>query len=173
MACARHVAPSASTPFFFLHIPKSAGTSVRTVLAHDATRLGLSSFIPCHNGLRCAWFERDKVSEDCRWGASSHAMACQFPDRASHAAIVAGHFGASLRAALAPRESSCMTLLRHPLDRLISCYQFFVRKPGAPPFSALSLPEQVGVATQSCGGNLSVVYLGGALIEPRRLERCS
>jgi hypothetical protein len=165
--CPRHAAPTALAPFFFLHIPKSAGTSVRGVLDADAKRLGLSSFIPCLSGLRCAWFERDEVDEGCRWGANTHAMACSFPDRASHAAIVAGHFGSSLRDTLAPNGSQCITLLRHPLDRLISCYQFFVRKPGAPPFTALSLAEQVNVATGSCGGNLSVTYLGGGEYDPR------
>lgn len=120
-------------------------------------------------------------------------MACSYPFLASCSAIYAGHFGVSLVDALvgagdvgqcrlpepsgaAPRETiaaaprkariSCIINVRHPLERLISCHEFFLRKPGGPSFHSLTLRKQLRVVGE-CGGNTTVAYYGGGEYDPR------
>ena len=43
-------------PFFFFHIPKVGGTSLRKQLVSDAKRLRREVFSPCFGGLPCSWW---------------------------------------------------------------------------------------------------------------------
>jgi len=56
-------APGTGAPFYFLHLDKTGGSTIRTFLAAAATRLGLHSFIPCHGGVPCLTFHPTSLSD--------------------------------------------------------------------------------------------------------------
>ncbi|KAL1530846.1 hypothetical protein AB1Y20_001741 [Prymnesium parvum] len=95
-SCQKYPPPTLASPFFFFHLPKAGGTSLRTIIARDARRLNVTPFIPCKHGLKCAWFLNDTVNtRTCPWNASSHPMACMYPKIVQCSAILGGHFGVS------------------------------------------------------------------------------
>ena len=183
--------PGPQHPFFFFHIPKVGGTSLRKQLASDAKRLRRELFAPCFGGLPCSWWSEPR-QPDCSFGESSNAMACAHSQNASNAAIFAGHFGTKLVGSLrdgwkATRNASgeseiawqgscnalralscanCLVMLRDPIDRLIDAYTFFDERSATLPFEQLSAEELVQ-AVRSYGANVTLAYLGDGEYDPQ------
>ncbi len=119
--------PTPEDPFVFFHIPKSGGSSVREVIfnsAMDLTKTGAfpisQVFIPCYEPKSCV-----NPPPDFHWASFSHPFR-----------VLAGHF---LWGQLDPylsitnepyddntfeinQQFSCFIMLRHPVDRVESCY---------------------------------------------------
>lgn len=143
--------PRQRRPFFFFHVPKVGGSSLRTVLLEDAGRNQQQIFAPCFNGVGCAWDEDEATLPNsslrhCPYGAGAadHAMACLHPAETACSSIFAGHFGTKLvqdMAQVGPHKHydcdkqpdweacsdplqciECVVVMREPLDRLISAY---------------------------------------------------
>lgn len=135
---APHGPPSRRAPFVFFHLRKSAGSMVRRYLHREAHKRQLRTFIPCH-GVPCQTY---------RLGPTRPRPV---------PAIIGGHFyyagvQQALRwAANGPRplldataESnfSCFTVLRAPVSRVESCWNFRLEKHGAAkPFAMLTAAE--------------------------------
>ncbi|KAG8460033.1 hypothetical protein KFE25_014178 [Diacronema lutheri] len=111
-------APTVDAPFVFFHLRKSAGTLIRKELVAQAMRRKLPTFVPCHTA-------------PCdTYGAGDF-----------HAAVIGGHLyfssvawalrrGANPNPALRAAPSanfSCFTILRRPLARVESCWNFRMR----------------------------------------------
>lgn len=129
---------------YYLHIPKSAGTSVRQVFSE---------------------IYRDRLIEV--YGPDANYAACR-PD-----SVLFGHFGFSLHRCLHDEEPSYMTLLRNPVDRVVSWYKHQARNPRSPFYepisqSHLSLADiiQRGLAPEV--NNHSVRILCVDYLNPRR-----
>lgn len=129
---------------YYLHIPKSAGTSVRRVFSK---------------------IYHDKLIEV--YGPEANYAACR-PD-----SVLFGHFGFSLHKCLHDKEPSYMTLLRNPVDRVVSWYKHQARNPGSPFYEpirqgSLSLADiiQRGLAPEV--NNHSVRVLCVDYLNPRR-----
>ena len=178
-------------PFFFFHIPKVGGTSLRKQLVSDAKRLRREVFSPCFGGLPCSWWSEPR-QPDCSFGEASNAMACAHSQNASRAAIFAGHFGTKLVASLrdgwratrgvaeppptawqdsctassALSCANCLVMLREPIDRLIDAYTFFDERSATLPFEQLSRGELVNVVG-SYGANVTLAYLGDGEYDPQ------
>lgn len=184
--------PSPQRPFFFFHIPKVGGTSLRKQLVSDAKRLRRELFAPCFGMLPCSWWS-EPSQPDCSFGEESNAMACAHSQNASHAAIFAGHFGTKLVASLrdgwsATRNASegyqtavwqdscsatralscanCLVMLRDPIDRLIDAYTFFDERSATLPFEQLLVGDLVE-AVRSYGANVTLAYLGDGEYDPQ------
>lgn len=96
------------------------------MLVDDGERVQQRSFVPCYDGVACAWWveEEEEAAKDllpppeaCAWGAGpeAHAMACLHVADVACASIVAGHFGTQLvediaQADMAAGESHCADL---------------------------------------------------------------
>ena len=182
--------PGPLHPFFFFHIPKVGGTSLRKQLVSDATRLRRELFVPCFAGLPCSWWSESR-QPDCEFGEESNAMACAHRRSASRAAIFAGHFGTKLVRSLrdgwnATHASSgsrsswqgqcgaydplacaeCLVVLREPIDRLIDAYTFFDERSTTVPFEKLTGEELVAVVREY-GPNVTLAYLGDGEYDPQ------
>ena len=170
--CVEHPQPNGSAPLFFLHLPKTGGTTIRHQLVRDARSLKLTHFAPCHNGVACSWWSarfgtdnatRRRLWRKCPWNSREHPMPCLHPKVAQSSAVVAGHFGVSLMDTLAPPRAgarrNCLVAVRHPLERLLSCHAFFHRSSGGQ-FTSLSLKQQRALLS-ACGGNAMTAYYGG------------
>lgn len=98
----------------FIHMPKSGGVSVRTAL-HRQYRRSATVW------LRDPWEHPDQA-EQVKNRLSRHG---------SDVALVHGHlpFG---HEALQGRDVRYFTMLRNPIDRVVSIYQFILGKPGHP-----------------------------------------
>jgi hypothetical protein len=183
---------SSQRPFFFFHIPKVGGTSLRKQLVSDAKRLRRDVFSPCFGGLPCSWWSEPR-QPDCSFGEESNAMACAHSQNASRAAIFAGHFGTKLVASLrdgwkAAAQSlpdgsqtawqdactassalscaNCLVMLRDPIDRLIDAYTFFDERSASLPFEQLPVGDLVK-AVDNYGANVTLAYLGDGEYDPQ------
>jgi len=182
----RQTPPSAERPFFFFHVPKVGGSTLRAQLSEDARRLQLPQLVPCFEGVKCGWWnEHQNISPSCAYGQGSHALACAYSEQTAGASIVAGHFGTTLVDAVHAQRQvlpeagsqtackasepltcvSCLVMLREPLDRLIAAYSYFDKRAMMTPFQQLSLTDMLGVVDQY-GANVSLAYLGGGEYDP-------
>eukprot|EP01034_Spumella_vulgaris_P021621 gene21621-27660_t len=118
--------PSPTSPFVFLHIEKTGGTTMREFIIESAEALSLKSFVPCHGGVHCVTLELPPA------------------DSLGNVSIVAGHFfwdvwkalpacrpgrfedGLLSNAKQNTHDRSCQTsplvIGRHPVERAISYY---------------------------------------------------
>lgn len=99
-------APTTLAPVVHLHIPKSGGSSLETILHKVLRRERVFMAYPHLNG---------HVSDYAR---------LPFRDKLAFKAI-SGHFSYEIRGML-PAGSRCVTILRHPVDRIISSYYMFL-----------------------------------------------
>lgn len=99
---------SEKAPFIFFHQRKAGGTSIRSTLHQAALSMNVSDYIPCFTG-KCFDYH--------------------IPTNQSFA-IYGGHFqwseGANINHASSSSVSkfSCMTNLREPISRIVSCIYF-------------------------------------------------
>jgi len=109
--------PTPSRPFVFLHVEKTAGTSLREHLYEAATMNGLDALIPCHGGIHCVAINIKDVNTS--------------KVNLNNISVVAGHFSWGVWDALPSFNSSgdagdvsppCLVMGRHPVDRAISFY---------------------------------------------------
>jgi len=91
-------------PLFFMHIPKTAGTSLRRFLADQ--------------------YAAQDVCPACDWDSLAE-LGCE---RLESFRLVQGHFDISLLASIAPAVKT-LTLLRHPLNRTLSAIRHMKRDP--------------------------------------------
>lgn len=137
--------PSAEFPFIFFHMRKCGGTSARLTMVNSAKRHGLEFFVPCHD-------------------ASNGYIECetygppQYEKR--EIAVFGGHFYYSRihkylyrhiigYPSVAPPtfNYTSLTILRNPIDRVISCWNFRMANNGGrmggtgPPLGELSVSE--------------------------------
>ena len=145
---ARQIVPSATHPFVFIHVDKSAGTTLREFIFESALKLPLDDgssldvIIPCHGGLHCKNFlmgQHQLRIVPCV-GVQCSSTSLNGETVAYHSyenvAVIAGHFswGAwnhlpALSPSLAPvgrgasaPKSSCLVVGRNPVTRFISYY---------------------------------------------------
>ena len=117
--------PSRSSPFIFLHIEKTGGTTLRELITDAAEKRGLTSLVPCHGGIHCTVLN---IHDLFHYGQQ---------DLLQEVAVVAGHFFwgvwrqlphwaiASITSPSSPDNEAVPHLLvmgRHPVDRAISYY---------------------------------------------------
>ena len=105
------VHPTSLRPFLFLHLEKTAGSTVRRDVVASAKRLGIPFFVPCYDAdgiyredIRCYAFDLRNAST-LNGGARADL------------AVMAGHFQWSVT-----ETPHCLTMVRHPVDRAISLY---------------------------------------------------
>ncbi|MDX2100553.1 MAG: sulfotransferase family 2 domain-containing protein [Leptolyngbyaceae cyanobacterium bins.59] len=98
---------SPSSPLIFLHIPKTGGTTLNNILN------------------RCYRPEtRFQIYQEKDW-----ENICQLPDQErAKIKLIQGHINFGLHPKIA-RSATYLTLLRHPIDRLISHYYYVLNKP--------------------------------------------
>ncbi|HEU0185543.1 MAG TPA: hypothetical protein VFS27_09525 [Blastocatellia bacterium] len=84
--------------YFFIHIPKAAGTSFTSFLA--------------------SYFARDEILSDARW----ETIRKQPIDALAKFRLIAGHVGYDLAFYL--KEPLILTVLRNPIDQLCSQYEY-------------------------------------------------
>jgi chemotaxis protein histidine kinase CheA len=108
-AANRHIAPSSTPaiasakPFYFFHIPKTAGTSLR---------FWLLELFAQHEYLECFFLEDlEKIA----------------PEKLAQHRFFSGHLGFSLCQAL-PKQPDIVTWLREPIEREISQYNYLRQK---------------------------------------------
>ena len=99
---------AATEPVFFVHIPKTAGTSFRTVLKR--------------------WYGAELMIFDSH-DRAAFAHAWETHDRPPRA--VAGHFGFGLHQAIAAgaRSPLYLSLVRDPVERFVSLYKHALQTP--------------------------------------------
>lgn len=120
-------------PLYFLHIPKTAGTAFTEYLD--------------------AGFSRNQILPHRTWNQVFQSMPDVAVERSpallAGASLVRGHFGASALREL-PSRSSIVTVLREPVDRVVSQYNHMRRDPlsnnWAPPTFVGELPPIEDVA---------------------------
>lgn len=107
--------PSPIRPFVFLHIEKTAGTSLREHLYDAAVANGIVPLIPCHGGIHC-------VAVDVKDINTTNVDL-------ENASVIAGHFSwgvwnqlPSYRPTNPDSPPPCLVMGRHPVDRAISYY---------------------------------------------------
>ncbi|CAM9265056.1 unnamed protein product, partial [Ectocarpus fasciculatus] len=121
----RQVLPSPKRPFFFFHIEKCAGTSLRHVLAGTSELLGLDYFIPCEGFVSCKTFSIGESLFSLKEPIDSSVL-----DRRadlSNVSVVGGHFAFHEWTKLPAWDKNsfipaCVVTLRHPVSRVISYY---------------------------------------------------
>ncbi len=119
--------PTPEDPFVFFHIPKSGGSSIREVIFNstmDLTRTGAfpisQVYIHCNGPKYCV-----KPAPGFQWAKYSH------PFRVLAGHFIWGQFDQYLSITNEPYDDntfamnqkfSCFVMLRHPIDRVESCY---------------------------------------------------
>ena len=103
--------PTPQSPFVFIHIEKTGGTTLREFISEAADRHGLQYVIPCHGGLHCVTLSlRDEFGPSAESESSSAAAAAKathtlsttnktlitippwISRNLSNVSVVAGHF---------------------------------------------------------------------------------
>jgi Sulfotransferase family len=134
---------SFSPVLYYLHIPKSAGTSVRSLFR----RVYGANLVEVYQRIDAAYVR--SLDAVCR------------PE-----SVLFGHFSFSLHLLLGDPEPSYMTILRHPIDRVISWYRAALRDPSSEHFARierdrLTLAEAVELGIAAETNNHSVRVLSG------------
>jgi len=101
---------------YFLHIPKTAGTSLISILD--------------------SYFPQDQILKAHTWGE----LLPQIPIDFSKFQFVRGHFGYSV-VRLFKKEPICITMLRDPINLMISAYRMLSRQPED--IKRFSIPSEI------------------------------
>ena len=138
---------------YYLHIPKSAGISVRELFR----RTYGEKLIEIYRDMDDAY-------------AESLKPVCH-PD-----SVFFGHFGFSLHVRLGDNDAQYMTVIRHPVERVISWYKWVSRRPESAQYErihrdGLTLAEavQLGVSTEV--NNHTVRMLAGNCLISQAKQR--
>jgi hypothetical protein len=139
--------PTPSFPFIFFHLRKCGGSAFRKSVARSSERLNLTSFIPCNEGsegnivtsIKKVMGKRFSHSDSCNNYHLDLALGSVFSQDLS---VIAGHFywdsiyylgGVAKNGVMndikrmkgdddTSPKFSCLILVRHPLQRFLSCY---------------------------------------------------
>src|SRR5205823_8424847 len=106
----RFVPPMDHEALIFLHIPKTAGTTLNRIIEWQYSPLSIFTIDP--HGIR-ATPERFKTLSE---------------RRRRQLRVVRGHMVYGIHEFL-PQCASYMSMLRHPVARLLSAYSFILRRP--------------------------------------------
>jgi hypothetical protein len=123
--------PTPERPFLFYHLEKSGGSTLRPHLVRASLELGAAFFVPCYD----AQGRMDRTYVSChKWGIEAHTTL----EERTSLAVVAGHFPWGVRHELpaAQGRAQCFTILRDPVERIISFYYERVQ-----PFTGKGLGE--------------------------------
>jgi Sulfotransferase family len=105
----------------FLHIPKTGGTSLENAIAAEYARP--AELRPGEPGSRMAFFEDGFCLGEENLPGRMRAAAMALDDEVS---VVTGHFLYGFHRHV-PRSCTYLTLLRDPVDRVLSLYGHFLR----------------------------------------------
>lgn len=146
--------------FIFTHIPKCGGTSFRHFINESAKKSGISRkerYIPGYNWLSV---EKDfhRLSENKKEGFLSKRYK-----------VVAMHIGYGWHTLAAPYMISPFyyTILRKPVNRVLSHYQFFNKGKGRRGVKGLDINDLDSTKRKevlSTSANLSILYILGEAI---------
>eukprot|EP01041_Mallomonas_annulata_P002467 gene2467-4787_t len=131
--------PSVSIPFVFLHIDKTAGTTLREFIVESAETHGLNHFVPCHGTVHCVTVTLNNNRNDHNHNHSPEPAADPDPITTPtlssqptsskdlhNVSVVAGHFFWDVWKDLPNFHGddvpACFVMLRHPVVRAISYY---------------------------------------------------
>eukprot|EP01039_Chlorochromonas_danica_P010587 gene10590-11733_t len=155
-------------PFIFLHLEKTAGTTLRDYISTSAETLGVESFVGCHAPTSCLVFSlptcgMDEALYTCDY-TPGRALLQHYYAKYGEPAVMAGHFSwgvwqqlPSTRGlcaqhqhdgnAACPRHLPALLFVnRHPVSRVISqyydrCFSFHQCNPLGKTFNQLSSEE--------------------------------
>lgn len=138
---------NACNPFVFFHIPKTAGSSLRESLFNTFRPNQSTTFYPCHN-LPCS-ATINSVSHISHY--FGHVTRSMLLDRMSSEK---GYKVSSLD------SMTCTTTLRHPIERMISHYYFFIFPQEKLPFQTYLAKHGAQHVFNTVGANIQMKYLG-------------
>jgi len=100
--------------FGFVHLRKAGGSSIRELLVSDMKGVRASIYIPCHYGLRCDLYTLAGLYPYASYGSLPVQVAGHFP----YVDIQRFAEGFGMQ------NFSCLTQLRKPTSRVISCLYY-------------------------------------------------
>ena len=118
--------PSPENPFFFLHIEKTAGTTLRELIVNASIALQLQYAVPCYDPLHCETFDLSNT-----WETSDRNKMISIEHEINldlrNVSVVGGHFSWGEWKKLPTLSNygempSCFIMVREPVDRIISFY---------------------------------------------------
>ena len=172
-------APSPSRPFVFFHQRKAGGTTMRSLIATTAQKLGLHFFLPCFARVSCETYEPPQGKSDMvkqvsvlgghlYWPALEKSLEINKVIDSHWKIQQPGKEGAS-PSSYARAPFDCFTSFREPVSRVVSCWNFrFVQ----PSMGANQLPLVSGMNTTEIDRNLNYgasAQFEGCNNEPLRL----
>jgi hypothetical protein len=143
--------------FIFTHIPKCGGTSFRSFLNVSAKKSGVprqKRYIPGFNWLSVEkdYHRLDRVRQE------------RFHNKTYKVVAMHVEYGWHYAAASYMKNPFYYTLLRRPLDRVLSHYQFFNKGKGRRNVKGIDIQNLSGVKLDevlSTSANLSIIYVLG------------
>lgn len=120
--------PQPTDAFVFLHMEKTAGTTLKHFMAASAEQLEMPAFVSCHGNVSCLTFTLPSCdplqpSQLCGYSPGRALIQHMQTQRASPA-VLAGHFSWGIWHQL-PANSAVPAILsmhRHPFQRVLSQY---------------------------------------------------
>jgi hypothetical protein len=108
--------------YFFLHIPKTAGTSFRGFLRSNVDPQLLLFVYP----------DKDHDHQDLPGNWVSFNSLCKNSERYQHKQYVLGHYHYGIHKYFSDIDNDFryITFVRHPIDRAVSLYKHFLAYPG-------------------------------------------
>lgn len=113
--CFASSSPEADSPFVFFHQRKTGGTWLRAAIYNSAIAQNITRVemvVPCFGGTHC-----DTYSLDTVWQRCSRIKVV-----AMHAYY--GHVDRYLHRKSPNAKSTCLTVFREPVDRILSCLSY-------------------------------------------------
>lgn len=127
-----------ATVDFFVHIPKTAGTTLLHIIEEQYSAAATLS----------------------SRGVALSGRRAQLEAMPAHIRVVAGHFHFGMRSFL-PRPCRAFTMLRDPVDRLISAYYFIARREDKPNHQALLRGELTMEKLARRQGSVQARFIAG------------